>query len=382
MNGGRGPRPGGYGMRRAETGEHKSTLRSADTGCLLIADISGYSTYLVDTELEHAQDVLVDLMETLVRSLRHTFHIAQLEGDAVFGYALGGELDAAKLLEAVDHTYFEFRRRTRDIAQGTVCTCEACRSIPALDLKFAVHDGEFVSATVAGREQPTGTAVNVVHRLLKNTVRDRLGLDAYALFTSACVDALGIDPQALGMVEHQEHYDDVGEVACHVEDLHARWQEEQEQRHVFVAPEEAQFELSRPFPVPAAVLWEWQTSPQKRLEWQSEYDRIDETHARGRRGPGTTNHCAHGRGVLVEEILDWRPYRYFTMRVGVPMLGPTVLTFELVDHTEERTELQVRMERLTGRRRLLWALMSRPIRSAMRGNMDRLEQVLRDGPRQ
>ena len=65
--------------------EHDATLRTADTGCLLIADISGYTSYLGATELQHAHDVLVDLMETIVGSLRPRLHIAQLEGDAAFG---------------------------------------------------------------------------------------------------------------------------------------------------------------------------------------------------------------------------------------------------------------------------------------------------------
>jgi hypothetical protein len=351
-------------------------LEPADTGCLLIADISGYTSYLGATELEHAQDVLVDLMETLVRSLRPTFHIAQLEGDAAFGYALRGELEAATLLDAVEHTYFDFRRRTRDIAQATVCTCDACRRTPALDLKFVVHDGRFVRARVAGREQPTGLDVNLVHRLLKNTVRERLDLTAYALFTSACVEAVGIDPAALGMVEHRERYDDVGEVTCHVADLHARWQAEQERQRVFVTPDDAQFEFVRAFPVPPAVLWDWQTSPQKRLLWQTEFSRIDETHARGRRGVGTTNHCAHGRNVIVERILDWRPYDYLTMEITTPVIGPWTFTFEFVELDDGVTELRVRAEALSGRRRLLWTLMQRPMRASMTANMDRLHERL------
>ncbi len=361
------------------TVEHEATLRTADTGCLLIADISGYTSYLGATELQHAHDVLVDLMETIVRSLRPRFHIAQLEGDAAFGYALAGELDAGALLDAVDQTYFSFRRRTRDIAQATSCTCEACRRVPTLDLKFVVHDGEFVRTAVAGWEQPTGTDVNLVHRLLKNTVQDRLALAAYALFTSACVDALGIDAAALGLVEHRERYDDVGEVVCHVQDLHARWQAEDEQRRIVVPRDATQFEVTREFAVPAAVLWDWHTSPKKRLVWQTDFTRIDEVHARGRRGVGTTNHCAHGRGVISEEILDWRPYRYFTVRVAVPALGPWTFTFEFVELADDRTELRVRTEPLAGWRRVLWALMQRPMMSSMRANMDQLDQALAQG---
>jgi hypothetical protein len=32
----------------------------------------------------------------------------------------------------------------------------------------------------------------------------------------------------------------------------------------------------------------------------------------GRTGAGTRNHCAHGKSVSVEEVLDWRPFEYYT----------------------------------------------------------------------
>ena len=34
----------------------------------------------------------------------------------------------------------------------------------------------------------------------------------------------------------------------------------------------------------------------------------------GRRGVGATNHCMHGKDAVIEEILDWRPYDYWSDR--------------------------------------------------------------------
>jgi class 3 adenylate cyclase len=69
-------------------------------GCLLLADISGYTAYLVGSELEHAHDVLADLTDTLVRSLTAAaFRVNEIEGDAVFVVALGERIDAAMLLD-------------------------------------------------------------------------------------------------------------------------------------------------------------------------------------------------------------------------------------------------------------------------------------------
>ena len=38
-----------------------------------IADISGYTSFLAGVELDHAQDIIADLMDTVVKGLRPPF---------------------------------------------------------------------------------------------------------------------------------------------------------------------------------------------------------------------------------------------------------------------------------------------------------------------
>ena len=47
-------------------------LKEADRGCLLLADIAGYTSYLQGSELEHAKDVLTDLLETIIDGSRRS----------------------------------------------------------------------------------------------------------------------------------------------------------------------------------------------------------------------------------------------------------------------------------------------------------------------
>ena len=98
--------------------------------CLLIADISGYTGYLAEVELDHAQDILADLIGTVVRALRPGFRLAKLEGDAAFTYATGDTIDGTQLLDTVERCYLTFRRRRRDVRQATSCPCNACTRIP------------------------------------------------------------------------------------------------------------------------------------------------------------------------------------------------------------------------------------------------------------
>ena len=56
------------------------------TGYLVLADISGYTAFVAQTEIEHADMALSFLLETLVEKLSSLLIICQLEGDAVFAY--------------------------------------------------------------------------------------------------------------------------------------------------------------------------------------------------------------------------------------------------------------------------------------------------------
>src|SRR3954447_17035063 len=190
-----------------------------ESSILLIADISGYTSYLAGVELDHAQDILADLMRTVVTSLRPTFRLAKLEGDAAFTIAPADKVDGSLLLDTIERCYFGFRRRRRDVRQATSCECNACVRIPDLNLKFVAHTGPVARQKMMGLEELVGADVIVVHRLLKNTVVESTGVAAYALFSQACMDAAGVEPAALGMARHVESYEYIGEVAGWVHDL-------------------------------------------------------------------------------------------------------------------------------------------------------------------
>jgi uncharacterized protein YndB with AHSA1/START domain len=290
-------------------------LPAAQPACFLIADISGYTGYLADVELDHAQDILADLVGAVVTALRPNFRLAKLEGDAAFTYAPLETIDGTMLLDTIERCYFGFRRRRRDVRQATSCECNACTRIPDLDLKFVVHHGVAILQKVAGRQELLGSDVIVVHRLLKNEVVEQLGIDAYALITQQCIDASDLDPAALGMRRHTETYDRIGDVPAWAHDLEARWQEEEARGRVFVTPEESILTLSVPTRVPPQVAWEFLTKPGQRMTWQPWVTEVTVKGATGgRRGPGSANHCMHGKDAVVEEILDWRPYDYVTDR--------------------------------------------------------------------
>ena len=72
---------------------------------------------------------------------------------------------------------------------------------------------------------------------------------------------------------------------------------------------------------PPQVAWEFLTTPGRRLNWSVGITDLVVEAPGNRRGVGTTNHCVHGPMAIIEEVADWRPYDYYTIRTTMPTPG-------------------------------------------------------------
>ena len=193
-----------------------------ETGVLLLADISGYTSFLERVAEAHpeftrpggevppAYPIMSSLLDVVVERIAPTFLLAEIEGDAVFGYAVGDRLgEGTTLLEIVRSTYDAFHQRIEDaMVLQKKHECQACILLPSLELKFVAHHGPFVVHRIAGQERLLSPTVNVAHRLLKNSITEQTGHRGYLFVTAAAAEQLGLMPEV--GVAHEEGYDDVG----------------------------------------------------------------------------------------------------------------------------------------------------------------------------
>jgi uncharacterized protein YndB with AHSA1/START domain len=134
-----------------------------------------------------------------------------------------------------------------------------------------------------------------------------------------------------GCGDARDIYDDLGEVAASVHDLGRAWTAELERRRVIVAERDAGYVLETIQAAPRDIVWSFMTDPALRPRWQADVQAVDELPTSPRRGVGTTNHCMHGKDVLVEEILDWQPIDHVTHRTTMPNGFAAVSTFAFED---------------------------------------------------
>lgn len=198
--------------------------RKTQSGYLLLADISGYTSFVAQTEIEHAGLALSYLLETIVEKLDDLLTISKLEGDAVFAYVEEDKLeDCKRLLDLIDQTYLAFRERALALYEQATCPCRACRALPTLDLKFILHHGDFVLQQVAGIRDLLGTDVNLIHRLLKNGVSESTGWKGYALFTDQALEHMQCPKESY--FKRGETYEHLGNVDIYCMDMHVRYAE-------------------------------------------------------------------------------------------------------------------------------------------------------------
>ena len=302
-------------------------------GYLLIGDISGYTSYLAQTELDHAQAVLTELLELIVHRFRPLLKLVKIEGDAIFAYAPAAEVPRGEsMLEMLEATYGAFRGRVDGIVRHTTCECNACRAIPKLDLKFLAHFGDYMVQRVSGITELVGSDVNLVHRLTKNHVYETHGWQAYALFSATCLDRMGIPSD--GMHEQIESYPHLGDVTTYCMDLRSRYEQLKEDQPVLIRSDEADAVYTHEFNAPPPIVWEWLTDPVRRTQYFAGAKWSAASRPGGRTGVGAQNHCAHGKNAIsVETILDWRPFDYYTTesqsQIGQESLTDTLETVML-----------------------------------------------------
>ena len=288
-------------------------------GFLVLSDISGYSSYLNQSELEHAHETLTDLLNLLIERTDSPLQIFKLEGDAVFSYAPSGAFHQGQtLLEVIENSYLAFRKALQLMTLNTTCPCNACGYIPNLDLKFFVHYGTYTVQEMGQYRELLGSDVNLVHRITKNRIGEKLGKKAYAAFTQAVIDELQMHDLAGEMEALTDSYPDAGELTLFVHDMHSVWEARKDEVSLAVDPADALYVGEDVFPIPPPLLWEYITKPEYRTIFFNSDSQTLKKGEDGRIGKDSVYVCAHGKEQLLHTILDWQPFEQYTMRQWDP----------------------------------------------------------------
>jgi len=309
------------------TGGDAAAFAGLRDGALVIADISGYSKFIAQTEVDHSWSILHELLDTMVRSLMGRMDVSQVEGDAIL--FISG-LSAEDVIHAIEATFIAFHRRLRDMQAVTTCPCNACANIGILKLKFVVHHGTFSRQRLGNVEQLHGTDVIVAHRLLKNNVPSK----EYVLVTDAVLQRLPAEKRA-EFIAHTEQ-SDVGPIAGGYREITDVWTRAEARERKSVSVDEALVNSSVVVDAPVEVVFKHMLRPavMQRYLFAESVDAVA-----GARGEdlGAEFHCHHGGADVSMRVVSVDPGRSVTLTADQPTT--MYITTRLIDAGGGRTEV-------------------------------------------
>jgi uncharacterized protein YndB with AHSA1/START domain len=297
-------------------------------GALVLADISGYSKFIAQTEVDHSWSILHELLDTMVRSLSGRMDVSQVEGDAIL--FISG-LSTPEVIAAVEGTFVAFHRRLRDMEAVTTCPCSACANIGTLKLKFVVHHGKFSRQRLGNVEQLHGTDVIVAHRLLKNSVPSK----EYLLVTDAVLERLPAERRRQ-FTPHSESFD-VGAISGGYQEIAHLWEEARAKERRRVTPEEARVNSEVIVDAPIDLVHSLMLEPDVMQRYLFSDDVVVIPGARGEE-LGAEFHCHHGGSVVSLRVVSAEPGKELTLYSDQPT--DMYITTRLTDEGSGRTGIE------------------------------------------
>jgi hypothetical protein len=139
-------------------------------GLLFIPDISGFTRFVTEMEIDHSRHIIQELLEILINANSSGLEISEIEGDAILFYKYGERPDLKTVYDQVEKMFCEFHRHISAYEYRRLCQCKACRAAVNLSLKVITHYGEFTGYNVKTFNKLIGKDVIVAHQLLKNEI--------------------------------------------------------------------------------------------------------------------------------------------------------------------------------------------------------------------
>ena len=282
-------------------------------GYFVITDISGYTAFLTHSELDHAHDILQTLFKAQLAQIKPPFIISGFRGDAILMYVPETSfIQPQSLLDSLETMYCSFASTLEQMQYRTTCTCRACKSMSLLDLKMVAHYGSYLTQQMGDREELLGADVIVPHRMLKNHVIEQTGIKSYALFSQAAMHSLQLQEICESLTDYTDTYEHIGEVKMVVHNLRAAWERQQAKRRKVISVEESWVKFESDIAAPPSLVWDYLTTPDLKVQMTGLNFMKRTDGLGGRIREGAKFHCAHGEVEFQYQIVDWKPFDYFT----------------------------------------------------------------------
>ncbi len=181
---------------------------------IFIPDISGYTQFITQCNLEHSKKIVFNLIDSIIASNQMGLKLSEIEGDAVLFYLDEEIPEREQIIQQAQKTFVDFHSSLRAMTENVFCDCpcDACTTASGLTLKFIVHFGECKVVSYNGFTKLIGRDVILAHRMLKAAVPQR----EYILFSEQYLDLAGskepVGEEWVSYHSHKDQFKDFGEI--------------------------------------------------------------------------------------------------------------------------------------------------------------------------
>ena len=139
-------------------------------GLIFIPDISGFTRFVNEVEIDHSRHIIQELLEVIINSNKIGLEVSEIEGDAILFYKYGDSPNLKEVYDQVEKMFCEFHKQLHTYDHRRFCQCKACTGAVDLTLKVITHYGEFTGYNVKNFNKLIGKDIIVAHQLLKNDI--------------------------------------------------------------------------------------------------------------------------------------------------------------------------------------------------------------------
>ncbi|GAA4106851.1 hypothetical protein GCM10022393_01560 [Aquimarina addita] len=155
---------------------------SSQPTLLCIPDISGFTQFMSDTDIELSSKVIPSLLNKVIYANKLDLKVSEIEGDAILFYRTGSLPTFTELVQQCRSFYTEFYKQLKKLQEQYKHDKEVDNIPDILGLKIVLHYGHSISAVPIGKNiKLMGEDVIVAHRLLKN----KIPIDEYILISES-----------------------------------------------------------------------------------------------------------------------------------------------------------------------------------------------------
>lgn len=180
---------------------------------ICIPDISGFTQFMSETDLEISGKVIPSLLNKIIYSNEIGLKISEIEGDAVLFYKSGELPSFRNLVDQCRNFYTDFYKKMHSLNGELGEKWKEIEIPEMLGLKIILHFGQEVGMAPIGKSiKLMGEDVIIAHRLLKNNIP----FDEYILFSEDLIsqyDTNGFDDLDWAHLQEGDiHVEHVGNV--------------------------------------------------------------------------------------------------------------------------------------------------------------------------